>query len=285
MAAGQRTVLTGIAAGLGLGLFAAPLAQAVPVKLDYVDMAHGTVLYDSAGTGGACNGGGTLHSACKGVAIYGDEYKRNRDVVALFVGDDDDGNDPDLQEPLTPATDIPELGIKGVTLQDGDRLLVIQEQKTGCYTGVCTEPDDTVRGGLISFDFGELGVVELNTLQIADIDEGNQDESLTFRVTDVNTGYLLEATLTGDHVGHEKAAEIDFQTLLTSELATITDPNNANAPVDATEIGIIEVLSLDVLFSSSGAITNLTFDTTDIPAPAPLAVLLAGLGLLALRRR
>ena len=102
-----------------------------------------------------------------------------------------------------------------------------------------TDPDDSSRGGTISFNFNRL--VRLEQFGLLDIDENNNVEITTF----------------ADTAGTQKIQQFSVQGAGNNETQTVTGFNNTL------------VQRLDVYLPGSGAVDNIAYE----PVPEPLTIL------------
>jgi len=143
--------------------------------------------------------------------------------------------------------------------------------------GIFDQPNDDQNGGTITFDFTDpLGLVSIDLI---DIDDGNSafvtltDADGLVREFDVPNGWTNDIQADGP---------IGFGTIDFADLGPQTADDPAVSVTAAGDAGfdLSRVVRLEVVLSGSGGIDNLV-----IPAPGAMALLAAGLGIAARRRR
>ena len=133
------------------------------------------------------------------------------------------------------------------------KVLIISED------GDSSDPDDNASGGMITIDF--IGLANINDFTIVDIDRG---ETATFDFFFANNT-SLQVIIPGSDVGNGQFRQ--FSSLVG---AGILD-------------SLKNVTSFKTTLSGSGAFDN--YDFTQVPTPATLPLLFAGLGGLLFARR
>ena len=143
----------------------------------------------------------------------------------------------------------PFIGEDGVMLLDPDNILIVSED------GDAADPDDSGSGGRIVFDFDEA--VTFQGFNAFDINDG---EGLVVQVFGLG-GELIARLTNGDR----------------------TSPDNGYM---AFEDLMIEGASrIAFVFSSSGGIDDIAFDTAPVPVPAAALLFATGAGGLFARRK
>jgi len=155
-------------------------------------------------------------------------------------------------------------------------VLILQELgSTQTTPGIFDSPDDEANGGVITFDFN--AAVGLCSIDLIDIDSG---AATTVTLTDIN-GLTRVYEVPDNWTNEVNINPVGFQTL---DLTTLADQlGEGGATATASEdagFDASSVLSLDIDFSGSGALDNLTF----VPAPGSAALLALG-GMAMTRRR
>jgi len=226
----QRTSCLLLAAGLLT--FATTAKAAIIDANDIAGVTHGTV----------------VTTQLPGVTI---SASGGPNLAVAFDSSADPTRDPDLQDPFgTPTGPLPPSVIAGPT--NPGFIFIVQENSTGCAAdGICDNPDDRAAGGTIAFDFGAMRV-KVESIDLFDLDGGNQDETATITLLDGGFNEIIS----GSFVGDGNAVTVD--------LVSLFDP-----------ISTSNVRRLEVAFSSSGATNNLVYYT--IPGPATLVMFAFGL--------
>ena len=164
--------------------------------------------------------------------------------------------DPDLQQGsgwakgnLAPATVL-------------DNILIIQENTTGCTTGVCTDPDDEGRraAGSFTLDFDPSGL-------------GIRFQTFAFDLVDVE-GASMENGSVEFLLGGSQVGLFDFDHFLT--LGQSVDYGNRSA--NRVDLGIVgEYDEVVITMGGSGGVDNIL-----VLVPEPRSFALLGLGLVGL---
>ncbi|MGF1502546.1 MAG: PEP-CTERM sorting domain-containing protein [Paracoccaceae bacterium] len=176
------------------------------------------------------------------------------------------GGDPDLATGSAYGT--PEEG----------RILIINERPSPAV-GRTTAPDDSAAGGTIVFDFTDPGGVRVDDLVLIDLDErASVSDAIRF---DFKLSGGGEVILTGADAKDADVPEIGVQLALGSPLGDNAHRTYSFSGVD--RVAELQVTFLDI----SGGIASLRYArAAEVPVPATLPLLLAGLGgLWAWRRR
>ncbi len=158
----------------------------------------------------------------------------------------------------------------GIDSNDYGNILIVQEKRDGndcrgiSSSNVCSVPDDEARGGILMFDFTEE--VDLVGMNIFDIEEDDDCYD-----------YLGQVWFQHGEDGNWESLDIP------------KIGNNAVAFMEFGEEGL-GVTTMMVMFQGSGAIDNLTGDTTTttgggVPEPGTLALFGIGMAGMALVRR
>ena len=237
--------LVSILAGLFVAAFAvAGTASATPspvvITFDDDGYVHGSVI-NSATSAGA------------GQSIRLGANNRQKDFNYAVTFDSEiqgTTGDPDLQAPWS-----------GGNIQDEDLglVLIIQENDTGCDTGVCSNPvaEPGIPAGNFTF-YLDMPASSFG-LDLIDVAEG-EDGFLRFYPEDNWGGFV----------------DLDFKDLLSGFDLGINYANRI-APIAAEDLGLEQISRVDVKFYESGAVDNLTF----VPIPEPATALMVGGGLVA----
>lgn len=165
----------------------------------------------------------------------------SNDHAVVFDTDNPTGNDGDLGAPF----DNPFTG-ETETFEPGN-VLIISEDARGVTCGAltCTPADDEAGGGTITFTFNQE--VTFLGVDVFDVSDGGA----TFSIDFYGVGGLLMTEVFSSGIGDN-----EFDSYLT-QLA-----------------GVIEIV---FNFGGSGAIDNILFETSEVPIPAALPLLLSGL--------
>jgi hypothetical protein len=222
------------------------------LTIDFESLAHGEV----------------ADGSYNGVTISATNLNQDFNYAVGFDSNDPSTRDPDLQaNPGDPRW-------SGGNIDDIDLgiLLILQENRAGCSSGVCSKPDDEGQrpAGTLRFDFS-ISVREFG-FDFVDL-EGLGPESATI-----------------DFYGGGGSATLDLALYfeMTSELYDPTlelGNNTANrfSPITAELLGLSEIDRIDFNLGGSGALDNLEF--TPVPEPSTALMLGIGLATLGARRR
>ena len=167
----------------------------------------------------------------------------DNNAAVIFDTNNPTGNDDDQGAPFDPADGM------GGQLSPGN-VLVISEDARGitCNGVTCSEPDDEGEGGTIAFNFAE--VVTFQGFDVFDVSDGGVSFSVDlFDINDMLITSILAPSGIGDN-----------------EFLSFIDLNIA---------GVIRAV---FNFGGSGAIDNIAFETSEVPLPAALPLMLMGLG-------
>lgn len=230
-----RARLGGALAAIVTSLLTLPSLASAITLIDFEGFSHGEVVTGVAG-----------------VSIVADNFTRAFDLAVAFDSDIAGLTaDPDLQAGAAVWSGG---NLKGEHL---GKMLILQENSTGCATGVCSSPDDEGRrpAGSLSFLF-EVPVVSFG-FDLVDIDHLTKEHgSVTFE--DVQ-GFTVS---------------VDFETLLAG-LQIGDNTANRIATLDLAELQLAAVSKVTFGLGGSGAIDNVTFQAV----PEPTTALLLGIGL------
>jgi hypothetical protein len=230
--------LGALAACLAALLLTLPsIAGAVTITFDDQGFVHGSVI-----------------TSANGVSIVADNFTRNFDYAVTFDSEANGTADPDLEADFA---GLPRWSGGNLVGEELGLMLILQENESGCGSGVCSSPDDEGRrpAGTLSFLF-DTPITSIG-FDLIDVDSTTSENgSITFYDT------------TGASVTR------DFATIL----AGLTIGNNtANriTPLLAESLGLGPIDEVVFTMGGSGAIDNVDF----IPIPEPATALFVGLGL------
>lgn len=237
----------------GLGRFASRVCAmlillfvgpANALTIDFESLAHGEV----------------ASGVYYGVTITATNLNQSFNYAVGFDSNDPSTRDPDLQ--ANPGD--PRWSGGNIMGEDLGILLILQENSTGCSSGVCSKPDDEGQrpAGILSFDFS-ISVQEFG-FDFVDL-EGLGQEHATI-----------------DFYGGGESVSLDLAEFFDST-SPLYDPtlelgnNTANrfSPITAEYLGLAEIDHIDFNLGGSGALDNLQFT----PVPEPSTAMLLGLGL------
>lgn len=229
-------------AGLAVALLLPAAASAL--TLDFEEFVHGEVVTSS-----------------QGVTIVTTNFARSFDLGVAFDSTRLGTADPDLEGP-------PPTPWAGGNLAPGtalSKILVIQENKTGCQDGVCDDPDDEGARPSGVFDFLLPVPVSAIGFDLVDVEGAVENGSVTFfdgalpktvafvDLTDPGSAFYDPTVQFGNHTA------------------------NRIRPFTARSLGLTAIDRVLIAMGGSGGIDNLT------SAPEPgAALLLAGTALLLL---
>jgi len=235
---------TAFAAAVVLSFWSVPAAAVTIVTFDGGSLVHGSVVSTLSGiTFNVTNQGG---GPSLGVAFDTEQASDPNDGDLLRVGTGPGANPGAWATgSLAPNTVL-------------DKALIIQENATGCGTGVCSNPDDEAGGGVIEMVLAS-SVFSVG-LDVIDIDTNEASGGLTF--WDGGTSVVLSwsSLIQPSDLGNNSANRIAPISILSPALAAA---------------GFTGIDRVEVRFIHSGAIDNVT-------VPEPGGAELLGLGAAAL---
>lgn len=167
----------------------------------------------------------------------------DNDAAVIFDTNNPTGNDGDLGAAFSPASGM------GDDLSP-DNILIISEDARGIMCGMdtCSTPDDEGEGGTITFDFSEE--VTFQGFDVFDVSDGGATFSVDF---------------------------FDIDDMLITSIAAPSGIGD-NEFMSFVGLGIQGVIRAVFNFGGSGGIDNIAFETSEIPLPAALPLMLVGLG-------
>jgi hypothetical protein len=208
----------------------------------------------------ALSHGEVANGVYSGVTISASNPNQSTSYAVGFDSNASSTRDPDLE--ANPGD--PRWSGGNIAGEDLSILLILQENSTGCSTGVCSSPDDEGDrpAGVLSFDFS-ISVQEFG-FDFVDL-EGLGPEHATI-----------------DFFGGGESASFDLAEYFDTA-SPLYDPslqlgnNTANrfSPITAEFLGLSEIDHIDFNLGGSGALDNLQFT----PVPEPSTALMIGLGL------
>ena len=217
------------------------------LTIDFEDFSHGDVIDIAAG-----------------VTITADNFELPSvsDYAVAFDSELTGTADADLESALGGATRWSGGNLQGEEL---GIMLILQENPSGCDTGVCDSPDDegSRPAGTLTLDFA-IATPFLG-FDLVDIESTVSENG--------------ELTLT-DSTGASQT--LSFASLLAG-LEIGNNTANRIAPIDASDLGLEDIVTAEFLLGGSGAIDNITI----VPEPGPallMALGLSGLGYAGRRR-
>lgn len=187
-----------------------------------------------------------------GVAISGANPPINQAIA--FDSDSPSGGDPDLGQPMT------KIGGDDAGGGPAENVLILSED------GDLGDPDDDAMGGIFTFDFDDaVAFLGFDAIDISD--QGANLLVRLFAPDDVTQIFSFDfASAIGAVVGDNQ-----YWSLFASVFG-----------ID----GVAGVGRAEIEITGSGAIDNVAYETSEVPGPAALPLLLTGLaGLAAARRR
>lgn len=171
------------------------------------------------------------------------------DQAMIFDTDNYTGGDSDLDAPFNTSTP------GGLDGYEPGKVLIISED------GDANDPDDEARGGSLRFNFSE--VVEFLDIDIFDVDYG---ETVSLSLYN-GASLVYSVSIPGNpYIGDGRYLSF-AETFLYYEGMSLADYLGGPALITR----------LKVRFSASGAIDNLLINTSEIPIPGALPLLLSGL--------
>ncbi len=269
-----------------LSVFVGAPAHALTFTLDF-DMPNGTVV---TGPGGL--GTGTLTAievgnptnviGTVGVSVQEDTGSGYIDGYGVvFDTSVSTNSDNDLQGSPFTAGSTAVAGVKSA-FGSHTKTLIIQnmgQNPAGCASGLCTTPNDNAAGGIIRFDFSSLvpGGIRLDEIPLFEFESTNRGiATAIFQLSD-GSSLTLDSHLLEDAIGNDASGTVDVDVFLAGY-------GGGKSPTN--------VVGLDLIYYNSGSIGFDGFiaeiNTTTVPVPASLPLLLAGVagvGIASRRRR
>lgn len=205
-------------------------------------------------------GHGDVVTASAGVTIATTNFQRAFDLGVAFDTTLTGTADPDLEGPP------PTLWWGGNLAPDTvlGRVLIVQENQTGCGDGTCDDPDDEGLRPAGRFDFLLPAAVSSFGFDLIDVEGAIEDGSVTFfdgassvvvaftELTDPTSAFYDPSVVFGDHTA------------------------NRLQPFRAAALGLRGIDRVQIVMGGSGAVDNIT------AAPEPAPALLLGAVALAL---
>jgi hypothetical protein len=216
----------------------------------------GTIDFEYLAHGEIANG------TIDGVTIGADNFSNTFDYAVGFDSRSSGTADADL-EANTGAMPWTRGNIAGTQL---GTILVLQENNTGCDSGICSSPDDEGArpAGVLSFDFS-MPILGFG-FDAVDI-ESVTAENAMISFFDNQTRQMAQVNLT---------EFFDMSSALYDASLELGN-NSANrfAPITVAFLGISQIDRVEFRFGGSGGLDNLVMT----PMPEPSTALLLGLGL------
>lgn len=233
-------------------LFFAGTSNALTIDFEY--LAHGEV----------------ANGVYDGVTISATNPNQSFDYAVGFDSNASNTRDPDLQA----DDDLPRWSGGNIAGEDLGILLILQEDRSSCARGVCSNPDDEGNrpAGILRFDFSipvrEFGfdMVDLEGL-------GPEHASIDF----FGGGGSASVDLT---------AFFDLTSVLYDESLELGN-NTANrfSPITAEFLGLSQIEHVDFNLGGSGALDNLVImPAVAVPEPSTALLLSLGLAFIGARR-
>ncbi len=237
-------------------LLAVPSAYAATIQtltFDQAPFVHGSVVGRGAGDPVVS----TIYDtgAYGNVTIFADNNGGGPNIAVAF-DTDTPTNDPDLGSPFysSPADLAAEQNnpfVPGPNPFYPDKVLILQENGSGCGDGVCNSPDDegSRPAGILTFKFGS--VIELLSMDFFDIETAEDGATPNNRIrlytdTDGNNEVLANTFYTPDTGGDRLWDQVVFDSSVNPELASLR--------------------RIDVYMGGSGALDNLQYKVVPVPA-------------------
>ena len=243
-----------VSATVVAGFTFASAAQAATITLDF----------DGIGDGGIVSDGTSSTGVYTGISISALNTGGGPNLAVAYDSGGAIGRDSDLEENryasnFTNAA----TGLGGHT--GFGNLLIVQENNWGCSAdGICDSPDDEAGGGALRFVFEQMHL--LRSFDYFDVDGAPDQQAETVAV---------RLFTTPDFDWSDPVNGTDVQ-LVSGLLSTGGDNTFRTHNLASPQF----IFGIEFEFSSSGAIDNLVLETLtsteEIPAPAPLALLILG---------
>lgn len=206
-----------------------------------------------------------------GVTISASNPNQGFNYAVGFDSNASHSRDPDLQA----DDDLPRWSGGNIAGEDLGILLILQENSTGCSTGVCRHPDDEGHrpAGILSFDFSipvrEFGfdMVDLEGL-------GPEHASIDFFGGGGSASVDLLAFFDVVSVLYDESLELGNNTA------------NRFSPITAEFLGLSQIEHVDFNLGGSGALDNLVImPAVAVPEPSTALLISLGLAVMGIQRR